>query len=152
MDNQNRYEEVPQKENKFVKGLKAFGRYWKFVFFDFFRSFKYNNMKLSAILFALPGVLLGFFMFAHVPTIRKVTVFYDTAVEGTEASITSALNADTLEDTTDYTLTLSKYNVNGTNYENIKLVKYSYEELKEKDSKFDQFISDWWIFWKCFKN
>ena len=138
MDNQNRYEEVPQKENKFVKGLKAFGRYWKFVFLDFFRSFKYNNMKLSAILFALPGILLGFFMFAHVPTIRKVTVFYDTAVEGTEASITSVLNSETPGDLTDYTLTLSKYTVNGTDYENIKLVKYSYEELKEKDSKFDQ--------------
>ena len=125
MDNQNRYEEVPQKENKFVKGLKAFGRYWKFVFLDFFRSFKYNNMKLSAILFALPGILLGFFMFAHVPTIRKVTVFYDTAVEGTEASITSVLNSETPGDLTDYTLTLSKYTVNGTDYENIKLVKYS---------------------------
>lgn len=121
MNNPNRYEDVPQKENKFAKGLKAFGRYIKFVFVDFFNSFKYNNMKLAAILFALPGILLGFFMFAHVPTIRHVTVSYQRSVEGTNVLITPELNTDTSDDTSDYKLILGEYDGN----KNVVLVKES---------------------------
>jgi len=131
MNNPNRYEEVPQKENKFAKGLKAFGRYLKFVFVDFFNSFKYNNMKLAAILFALPGILLGFFMFAHVPTIRHVTVSYERSVEGSNVAITAALNADSTDDTTDYKLTLGKYDGNN----NIVLVK---DAIDTEASNFNQ--------------
>jgi len=126
MNNPNRYEEVPQKENKFAKGLKAFGRYLKFVFVDFFNSFKYNNMKLAAILFALPGILLGFFMFAHVPTIRHVTVSYVRSVEGSNVSIVPTLNADST-DPTDFKLTLGEYD----GYKNIVLVKDSYDTEAE---------------------
>ena len=124
MDNQNRYEEVPQKENKFVKGLKAFGSYWKFVFLDFFRSFKYNNMKLAAILFALPGILLGFFMFAHVPTIRHVTVAYDTPIEGSNVKITAGSDDDGSY------INLEEYTIDGTKYSDLKLYKQSYEDMK----------------------
>jgi branched-subunit amino acid transport protein len=116
MNDQNRYEDVPQKENKFVKGLKAFGSYLKFVFVDFFNSFKYNNMKLAAILFAMPGILLGFFMFAHVPTIRHVTVSYQSV------NLDSKMDISVTEDTgNDYLLTIAKYNVNGKDYTNIEM-------------------------------
>lgn len=114
MNDQNRYEEVPQKENKFVKGLKAFGSYLKFVFVDFFNSFKYNNMKLAAILFAMPGILLGFFMFAHVPTIRHVTVSYEAENLDTKMDINATEDTDN-----NYLLTIAKYNVNGKDYSNI---------------------------------
>ena len=123
MNDQNRYEEVPQKENKFLKGLKAFGKYWKFVFFDFFNSFKYNNMKLAAILFAMPGILLGFFMFAHVPTIRNVKVSYDTKVTGSDVDITPDLSNETL--------TLAEYTVNGEKLKNVLLTKISYDDMKD---------------------
>ncbi len=113
---QNRYEEVPQKENKFLKGLKGLGRYFKFVFVDFFNSFKYNNMKLAAILFALPGLLLGFFMFAHVPTIRNVSVSYVRSIEGTDTTFAPTLGADGT-----YTYTLDKYLFDGTEYQNVAL-------------------------------
>ena len=36
---QNRYEEVPQKQGKFKTGLKAFGRWIKYIFVDFINSF-----------------------------------------------------------------------------------------------------------------
>ena len=114
MNDQNRYEEVPQKENKFAKAMKAFGKYLKFVFVDFFNSFKYNNMKLAAILFAMPGILLGFFMFAHVPTIRHVTVSYQSE------DLNSKMDIGVTEGTgTDYLLTIAKYNINGKDYNNI---------------------------------
>ncbi len=126
MNDQNRYEEVPQKESigkKFLKGLKTFGRYWKFVFIDFFNSFKYNNMKLAAILFALPGLLLGFFMFAHVPTLRHVVSSYSKVVEGSNVDFKAVLNGDTSDVTNDYVFTLAKYSYNGTDYTNLELTK-----------------------------
>ena len=122
MNDQNRYEEVPQKENKFVKGLKAFGNYLKYVFVDFFNSFKYNNMKLAAILFAMPGILLGFFMFAHVPTIRHVQVSYDSAIAGSDVKITP--------DLTNSTITLDKYTIGSDTYNNVRLSKVSYDDMK----------------------
>ncbi len=134
MNDQNRYEDVPQKENKFLKGLKAFGSYWKFVFVDFFNSFKYNNMKLASIIFALPGILLGFFMFAHVPTIRHVTVSYSRSVDGSQVVITPELNADTADDTSDYKLTLGSYGGSS----NIVLVKDGYDKTA---ADFDQNIT-----------
>lgn len=137
MNNPNRYEEVPQKENVFVKILKTFGRYLKFTFIDFINSFKYNNMKLAAILFALPGLFLGFFMFAHVPTIRNVQTSYKEAIPGTDVNITAALNAET-SDPTDYTLTLNSYTINDTEYKNVVLVKNA---VDTSVSSFDQSIN-----------
>ena len=78
MDDQNmnhdssRYEEVPQKENSFKKVLAYFGKYLKGVFLDFLSSFKYNNMKLAAILVAIPGVFLGFFLRFHAEVVNHV--------------------------------------------------------------------------------
>ena len=128
MNDQNRYEEVPQKENKFLKALKGLGNYFKFVFIDFINSFKYNNMKLAAIIFALPGILLGFFMFAHVPTIRKVTVAYDQVIADSSARINTTLDSETATDS-DFLLTIDKYN----GYENIAMKLVSYDQLKEED-------------------
>lgn len=118
MNDQNRYEEVPQKENKFAKAMKTLGHYFKFVFIDFINSFKYNNMKLAAILFAMPGILLGFFMFAHVPTIRHVTVSYNTEDLNTKMDIAVIDNG-----TDYYDLSIAKYKLNGTDYDNI-LMEY----------------------------
>ncbi len=73
MDNQNRFEEVPQKENAFAKVFKTFGKYLKGLGFDFINSFKYNNMKLPAILVALPGIFLGFFLGYHSRAISSVS-------------------------------------------------------------------------------
>jgi len=120
MNDQNRYEDVPQKENKFKKALKAFGAYWKFVFVDFFNSFKYNNMKLASILFALPGLLLGFFMFAHVPTIRNITVGYSISDPESDVNIVATDN-DSSAATNDYYITLDKYTINDNTYTNIKM-------------------------------
>lgn len=72
MDNNNRYEEVPQKENVFAKAFKTFGKYLKGVAVDFVNSFKYNNMKAAAIFIALPGIFLGFFLSSHIPTAMHV--------------------------------------------------------------------------------
>ena len=149
MNDQNRYEEVPQKENKFLKGLKAFGRYWKFVFIDFFNSFKYNNMKLAAILFALPGLLLGFFMFAHVPTLRHVITSYSKVVDGSNVDFKATLNYDTTDINNDYIFTLASYTFNDKEYKNLELVKdvitadsgvnqneYAIDGYAEKDEEF----------------
>lgn len=73
MDNQNRYEETPGKTNAFAKAFKAFGRYLRLMCLDFINSFKYNNMKLPAILVALPGIFLGFFLGYHSRVIRPIT-------------------------------------------------------------------------------
>jgi hypothetical protein len=73
MDDQNRYEEVPQKENVFAKIFKTLGAYFVSVFKDFITSFKYNNMKLAAILVAVPGVFLGFFLHWHAIVVNQVS-------------------------------------------------------------------------------
>lgn len=72
MDDQNRYEEVPQKENVFAKIFKTLGSYFANVFKDFITSFRYNNMKLAAILVAVPGVFLGFFLHWHAIVVNQV--------------------------------------------------------------------------------
>lgn len=72
MDN-NRYEDVPEKENGFKKALKAVGTYFKNVFGGFIDSFRYNNMKLAAILVALPGLIIGFFLIAHARAINEMS-------------------------------------------------------------------------------
>jgi len=127
MNDQNRYEEVPQKQNPFVKGLKAFGNFLKFSFVDFINSFKYNNMKLASILFALPGLFLGFFMFAHYPTINHIVSSYYEVVPGTDVMLTATLNADT-DDATDYKFTIGSYTINDTTYTNVVLEKDGYDE------------------------
>lgn len=52
-------------KNVFIKGLKSFWKYLVDVFLNFKESFKYNNMKLPALLVAIPGLLLGFFLNFH---------------------------------------------------------------------------------------
>ena len=74
MDN-NRYEETPQKKT-FGDVMAGIGRYFKTVFLGFLDSFKYNNMKLAAILTALPGLMIGFFLVAHANTVNQMTFFY----------------------------------------------------------------------------
>lgn len=72
MDDQNRYEEVPQKENKFLKALKSFGLFVKNSWLNFIESFRYNNCKLAAILTAIPGIFLGFFLIFHAQVVRNI--------------------------------------------------------------------------------
>ena len=82
MDDQNlnkdssRFEEVPQKESGFKKVFATLGQYLKSVFLDFFTSFKYNNMKLAAILVAIPGIFLGFFLRFHAEVVSHIS--FDT--------------------------------------------------------------------------
>lgn len=71
---QNRYEEVPQKQGKFKRAFKGFGRWFKFVFVDFFNSFKYNNMKLAGLLILIPGAIFGFFLNFHALSIRDINL------------------------------------------------------------------------------
>ncbi len=68
--------DVENNDNKFVKALKAFGHYIKFIFYDFFTSFKYNKMKLPGLLIAVPGVFLGFFLKFHNPVVRQLSFQY----------------------------------------------------------------------------
>ena len=75
-------ENKEQKTNPFLKALKALGHYFKFVFVDFFASFKYNNMKLPAILIALPGILIGFFLSFHIPTVKSIIPNYTREIAG----------------------------------------------------------------------
>jgi hypothetical protein len=79
-----RFEEVPQKGNPVANALKYFGRYLKNVFKDFITSFKYNNMKLSSILVALPGLFLGFFIRFHADTINALVL---TRPDGTYVGV-----------------------------------------------------------------
>ena len=74
MDDQSRYEEVPQKENPFAKIFKTLGQYLKEVFLNFIQSFKYNNMKLAAILAAIPGFALGFFLTFHASVVNSISL------------------------------------------------------------------------------
>ena len=71
--------EVEEKnENGFIRVLKSLGKYLKNVFLNFLESFKYNNMKLAAILVAIPGLLLGFFLSFHYNVVIKLS--YEVAV------------------------------------------------------------------------
>ena len=74
MDDQSRYEEVPQKENPFVKIFKTLGVYLKETFLNFIQSFKYNDMKLAAILAAIPGFGLGFFLTFHASVVNSISL------------------------------------------------------------------------------
>ena len=67
-----RYEEVEKKQNPFVRALKSFGTYLKFVVRDFIASFKYNNMKLAGWLIAIPGVFIGFFLEFHYVAVSQM--------------------------------------------------------------------------------
>ncbi len=71
-----RFEETPQKESGFKNAMKTLGAYFKSVFLDFISSFKYNNMKLAAILVAVPGVFLGFFLRFHATVVNQIS--FDT--------------------------------------------------------------------------
>lgn len=71
---QNRYEEVPQKQGVFKRAIKAFGRWIKYIVIDFINSFKYNNMKLPGLLVLIPGAIFGFFLHFHALTIRDLNL------------------------------------------------------------------------------
>ncbi len=68
----NRYEEVEKKENKFVAVFKSFGKYLSKVWKDFIASFRYNNMKLAGWLIAVPGIFIGFFLQWHAPAVKQM--------------------------------------------------------------------------------
>ena len=82
MNDMSRYEEVPQKKNPFAKVFGMFGKYIRGVLYDFFTSFKFNNMKLPGWLIALPGVLIGFFLMFHAPVIKSFAWNADEFVPG----------------------------------------------------------------------
>lgn len=67
----NRYEDVPKKKG-FGDVMKALGRYFKNVFGSFIDGFKYNNMKLAALLVAIPGLAIGFFLIFHADTLNAL--------------------------------------------------------------------------------
>lgn len=80
----NRYEEQPAKENVFMKVLKMFLVYLKNLGYDFITSFKYNNMKLAAILVAVPGVLFGFFLGSHAEVLKVLSFRYISGMDYVE--------------------------------------------------------------------
>ena len=77
----NRYEEVEKKENKFVSVLKGFGKYLVRVWKDFIASFRYNNMKLAGWLIAVPGIFIGFFLQWHAPVVKQLAFNYSVYSE-----------------------------------------------------------------------
>lgn len=81
MDN-NRYEEVEKKENKFALVFKTFGKYIVRVWKDFIASFKYNNMKLAGWLIAVPGIFIGFFLQWHAPAVKQMAFDHAGIVDG----------------------------------------------------------------------
>ena len=64
----NRYEEMPEKKSV----GKIIGTYFKNVFGSFIDGFKYNNMKLAALLVAIPGLVIGFFLVAHAAAVGQM--------------------------------------------------------------------------------
>ena len=92
-------ENKEQKTSRFSKAMHALGHYFKFVFVDFFTSFKYNNMKLPAILIAIPGIFLGFFLIFHIPTVRNVIASYTRPIAGTAGNYVIEADAQAPEDT-----------------------------------------------------
>lgn len=80
----NRYEEVQKKENKFALAFKSFGKYLARVWKDFIASFRYNNMKLAGWLIAVPGIFIGFFLQWHAPVVKQLAFeykVYDTVAD-----------------------------------------------------------------------
>lgn len=75
---QNRYEEVPKKENKVGKAFKNFGTYLKLIFKTQVESFKYNKMKLPGLMLAIGGIIIGLFLSAHAATIKQLTYTVST--------------------------------------------------------------------------
>lgn len=64
--------------------LSYFATYLGNLWFDFRTSFKYNNMKLAAILVAVPGVFLGFFLGFHANVVNNMsfnTAYYDAELD-----------------------------------------------------------------------
>jgi hypothetical protein len=77
MEDNSRYEDVPEKKSVGAK----IGGYFKNVFGGFIDSFRYNNMKLAAILVAIPGLIIGFFLVFHALTINQMAFTYSENVE-----------------------------------------------------------------------
>lgn len=65
---ENRFEEMPEKKSV----GKSLGEYFKKVFGSFIDGFKYNNMKLPALLVAIPGLIIGFFLIFHAAAIAQM--------------------------------------------------------------------------------
>lgn len=65
----------------------AVKKYIKYLFVDFFTSFKYNKMKLAGWLVAIPGIFLGFFLTFHIPVVNAFA-FTGTVTSSTGALIT----------------------------------------------------------------
>jgi hypothetical protein len=78
----NRYEEVEKKQNKFVLALKGFGKYIARVWKDFIASFRYNNMKLAGWLIAVPGIFIGFFLQWHAPVVKQMAFNHSVFIKG----------------------------------------------------------------------
>lgn len=60
----------------------TFVNYVKFIFIDFFTSFKYNKMKLPGFLVAIPGIFLGFFLTFHIPVVNSYSFTASGFVNG----------------------------------------------------------------------
>ena len=74
MDDQNRYEEIENKESVGTKIVK----YFKGLGYDFLAGFKYNDLKLASWLIIIPGAIFGFFLRWHSAVCSTVT--FDTIV------------------------------------------------------------------------
>ena len=122
-------EQNEKKTNPFLKALKAIGHYFKFVFADFIASFKYNTMKLPAILIAIPGIFLGFFLIFHIPTVRNVIASYTRDVEGSAGEYVLAADDLSPDSTLYYKLVMDNFSYEGKTY-NLVLRK-KFEEAKE---------------------
>lgn len=60
----------------------SFANYIKYIFVDFFTSFKYNKMKLPGFLVAIPGIFLGFFLTFHIPVVNSYSFISAGYVDG----------------------------------------------------------------------
>lgn len=109
-------ENKEQKTNPFLKALKALGHYLKFVFVDFLASFKYNNMKLPAILIAIPGITLGFFLVFHIPTVRNVIASYTRDIEGSSGEYSLAYDEESPNQNLYYKLVMNDLKYNNKSY------------------------------------
>ena len=80
MNDLNRYEETPKKDNIFLVIIKMFITYIRNICYDFFTSFKYNNMKLPGLLILIPGALFGFSLAFHSETVKYVVTTFNTNI------------------------------------------------------------------------
>ncbi len=75
--------QTKQKKNPIIYFLT----YLKNLCYDFRTSFKYNNMKLAALLVAVPGIFLGFFLGFHAEVVNQLSFIGADFDEVTETII-----------------------------------------------------------------